>query len=228
MNGTGNWDLVGNNTPIFFIRDPILFPSFIHTQARTDRYVGLCMRGYVSSCVYIPTSPLTPPPMKHLTPYQQKRNPATHCKDADMMWDFISLRPETTHQVHWIERDSAVGGRVSWPPAGAVCVLRGGCMRCVCVVLGGIGARVCGGDTTNNKNTTHRFLNALTRSTTGVLPILGPRHPRRLPLHERVRLSLLSLFSLPDDRLPDGSDTYLSVGEVVCACLRTGLPDGMV
>ncbi|KAF4318289.1 hypothetical protein BBO99_00006408 [Phytophthora kernoviae] len=30
----GNWDLVGNNTPIFFIRDPILFPSFIHTQKR--------------------------------------------------------------------------------------------------------------------------------------------------------------------------------------------------
>ncbi len=56
----GNWDLVGNNTPIFFIRDPILFPSFIHTQ---------------------------------------KRNPATHLKDADMFWDFISLRPETTHQV---------------------------------------------------------------------------------------------------------------------------------
>jgi catalase len=26
--------LVGNNTPIFFIRDPILFPSFIHTQKR--------------------------------------------------------------------------------------------------------------------------------------------------------------------------------------------------
>ena len=56
----GNWDLVGNNTPIFFIRDPILFPSFIHTQ---------------------------------------KRNPATHCKDPDAFWDFISLRPETTHQV---------------------------------------------------------------------------------------------------------------------------------
>nr|CAH7735337.1 unnamed protein product [Callosobruchus chinensis] len=28
----GNWDLVGNNTPIFFIRDPILFPMFIHSQ----------------------------------------------------------------------------------------------------------------------------------------------------------------------------------------------------
>ena len=33
----GNWDLVGNNTPIFFIRDPILFPSFIHTQKRNPQ-----------------------------------------------------------------------------------------------------------------------------------------------------------------------------------------------
>jgi len=62
----GNWDLVGNNTPIFFIRDPIFFPSFIHTQ---------------------------------------KRNPATHLKDADMFWDFISLRPETTHQVSFLFSD---------------------------------------------------------------------------------------------------------------------------
>ncbi|CAL1265609.1 unnamed protein product [Larinioides sclopetarius] len=30
----GNWDLAGNNTPIFFIRDPLLFPSFIHSQKR--------------------------------------------------------------------------------------------------------------------------------------------------------------------------------------------------
>jgi len=62
----GNWDLVGNNTPIFFIRDPILFPSFIHTQ---------------------------------------KRNPATHTKDPDAMWDFISLRPETVHQVSFLFGD---------------------------------------------------------------------------------------------------------------------------
>jgi len=62
----GIWDCVGNNTPIFFIRDPILFPSFIHTQ---------------------------------------KRNPATHLKDADMFWDFISLRPETTHQVMFLFSD---------------------------------------------------------------------------------------------------------------------------
>jgi len=30
----GVWDMAGNNTPIFFIRDPMLFPSFIHTQKR--------------------------------------------------------------------------------------------------------------------------------------------------------------------------------------------------
>jgi len=65
----GNWDLVGNNTPIFFVRDPMLFPSFIHTQ---------------------------------------KRNPQTHCKDADMFWDFLSLRPETTHQVSFLFSDRGI------------------------------------------------------------------------------------------------------------------------
>ncbi|MDF1532753.1 MAG: catalase [Methanosarcinales archaeon] len=56
----GNYDLVGNNTPVFFIRDPLKFPDFIHTQ---------------------------------------KRNPATNCKDPNMFWDFLSLTPESMHQV---------------------------------------------------------------------------------------------------------------------------------
>jgi catalase len=30
----GNWDLVGNNTPVFFVRDPLKFMDFIHTQKR--------------------------------------------------------------------------------------------------------------------------------------------------------------------------------------------------
>jgi catalase len=30
----GNYDLVGNNTPVFFIRDAIKFPDFIHSQKR--------------------------------------------------------------------------------------------------------------------------------------------------------------------------------------------------
>lgn len=33
----GNWDLVGNNTPVFFIRDPTKFPDFIHTQKRDPK-----------------------------------------------------------------------------------------------------------------------------------------------------------------------------------------------
>ncbi|KAJ2806716.1 catalase A [Coemansia helicoidea] len=33
----GNFDMVGNNTPIFFIRDPLKFPDFIHTQKRDPR-----------------------------------------------------------------------------------------------------------------------------------------------------------------------------------------------
>ncbi|MFF0396751.1 catalase [Streptomyces sp. NPDC005248] len=35
----GNYDLVGNNTPVFFIKDPIKFPDFIHSQKR-DSFTG--------------------------------------------------------------------------------------------------------------------------------------------------------------------------------------------
>lgn len=52
--------MVGNNTPVFFIRDPIKFPDFIHTQ---------------------------------------KRNPQSNLKDPDAFWDFLSLVPESIHQV---------------------------------------------------------------------------------------------------------------------------------
>ena len=33
----GNWDLVGNNTPVFFVRDAYKFADFIHTQKRHPR-----------------------------------------------------------------------------------------------------------------------------------------------------------------------------------------------
>ncbi|MGW1988585.1 catalase [Embleya sp. NPDC001921] len=36
----GNYDLVGNNTPVFFIKDPLKFPDFIHSQKR-DPYTGV-------------------------------------------------------------------------------------------------------------------------------------------------------------------------------------------
>ena len=56
----GNYDMTGNNTPVFFIRDPLKFPDFIHTQ---------------------------------------KRHPATNRPDPDMFWDFLSLTPESIHQI---------------------------------------------------------------------------------------------------------------------------------
>mgnify|MGYP000023317388 FL=1 len=33
----GNWDVVGNNTPVFFVRDPYKFMDFIHSQKRDPR-----------------------------------------------------------------------------------------------------------------------------------------------------------------------------------------------
>jgi catalase len=33
----GNYDLVGNNTPVFFIRDPFKFPDMVHTHKRNPR-----------------------------------------------------------------------------------------------------------------------------------------------------------------------------------------------
>ncbi len=33
----GNWDLVGNNTPVFFIRDPLRFPDLNHAVKRDPR-----------------------------------------------------------------------------------------------------------------------------------------------------------------------------------------------
>ncbi|KAM3919881.1 catalase-like [Leptodactylus fuscus] len=65
----GNWDIVGNNTPIFFIRDPIMFPSLTHAQ---------------------------------------RRNPQTHRKDPNMLWDFLSLCPETLHEVTHLFADRGI------------------------------------------------------------------------------------------------------------------------
>ena len=33
----GNYDMVGNNTPVFFIKDPVKFPDFIHSQKRNPQ-----------------------------------------------------------------------------------------------------------------------------------------------------------------------------------------------
>ncbi|MFE6740690.1 catalase [Streptomyces tubercidicus] len=65
----GNYDLVGNNTPVFFIKDALKFPDFIHTQ---------------------------------------KRDPYTGSQEADNVWDFWGLSPESTHQVTWLFGDRGI------------------------------------------------------------------------------------------------------------------------
>ncbi|MEG0873461.1 MAG: catalase [Clostridia bacterium] len=65
----GIYDLVGNNTPVFFIRDAIKFPDFIHTQ---------------------------------------KRDPKTNLKNPNMFWDFLSLTPESIHQVMILFSDRGI------------------------------------------------------------------------------------------------------------------------
>ena len=37
----GNYDLVGNNTPVFFVRDPTKFQDFIHSQKRLPKPLAL-------------------------------------------------------------------------------------------------------------------------------------------------------------------------------------------
>jgi len=33
----GNFDLLGNNTPVFFLNDPLKFPDFVHSQKKNPR-----------------------------------------------------------------------------------------------------------------------------------------------------------------------------------------------
>ncbi|WP_058368321.1 catalase [Psychrobacter sp. ENNN9_III] len=69
----GNWDLVGNNMPIFFIQDAIKFPDLIHAvKPEPDR-------GFPQAA-------------------------SAH----DTFWDFVSLSPETMHNVIWLMSDRAL------------------------------------------------------------------------------------------------------------------------
>ncbi len=38
--GEGNYDMVGNNTPVFFLRDGINFPDFIHSQKKSKNQLA--------------------------------------------------------------------------------------------------------------------------------------------------------------------------------------------
>src|SRR5436190_14148699 len=59
----GNWDLVGNNLPVFFIRDAIKFPDVIHAL---------------------------------------KPDPVTFRQEANRIYDFMSMTPESMHMLTWL------------------------------------------------------------------------------------------------------------------------------
>lgn len=69
----GNWDIVGNNMPIFFIQDAMKFPDFVHAvKPEPDR-------GFPQAA-------------------------SAH----DTFWDFVSLSPETMHNLIWLMSDRAL------------------------------------------------------------------------------------------------------------------------
>lgn len=69
----GNFDLVGNNTPVFFIQDAIKFPDFIHA--------------------------VKPEPNNEVPQGQSAH---------DSFWDYISLQPETLHNLMWHISDRGI------------------------------------------------------------------------------------------------------------------------
>lgn len=69
----GNYDLVGNNTPVFFIQDAIKFPDFVHA--------------------------VKPEPHTEMPQGQSAH---------DSFWDFVSLQPETLHNVMWAMSDRGI------------------------------------------------------------------------------------------------------------------------
>ncbi len=69
----GNFDLVGNDTPVFFIQDAIKFPDFVHA--------------------------VKPEPQNEVPQGQSAH---------DSFWDYVSLQPETLHNVMWAMSDRGI------------------------------------------------------------------------------------------------------------------------
>ncbi|WP_132921638.1 catalase HPII [Sodalis ligni] len=69
----GNFDIVGNNTPIFFIQDALKFPDFVHA--------------------------VKPEPHNEIP-----QGGSAH----DTFWDYVSLQPETLHNVFWAMSDRGI------------------------------------------------------------------------------------------------------------------------
>lgn len=69
----GNFDLVGNDTAVFFIQDAVKFPDFVHA--------------------------VKPEPQNEVPQGQSAH---------DTFWDYVSLQPETLHNVMWAMSDRGI------------------------------------------------------------------------------------------------------------------------
>jgi len=61
---------------------------------------------YVLTTLNVPVFPIRDPVLFHGLSHSRTRNAATHLFDKNMYWDFVALRPETTHEILRLFSDS--------------------------------------------------------------------------------------------------------------------------
>ena len=116
----GNYDLVGNNTPVFFVRDPSNFQDFIHSQKRradTDRrdnnmqWDFWTLKPESAHQVTILMSDRGTP--KTIAPHERLRQPHVHVgqRGRREVLDQVPLQDRPGHR----ELHRRRGGR-RWPP----------------------------------------------------------------------------------------------------------------
>ncbi len=111
----GNWDIVGNNTPVFFIRDPYKFPDFIHTQKRHPK---TNLRSTTAMWDYWSQSPEAlhqitilfsdrglPTSVRHVNGYGSHTFSLIN-KDNQRVWVKFHFKTQQGHQ-HWTNEEAA-------------------------------------------------------------------------------------------------------------------------
>ena len=94
----GNWDLVGNNMPVFFVRDGMKYVVFLLTPPTLRRPRAAC---------YPPPRPIDPrrfPDMVHAL----KWNPKSHIQEGWRIADFFSHVPEAMHMFTFLLDDVGI------------------------------------------------------------------------------------------------------------------------
>jgi catalase len=115
----GNWDLVGNNTPVFFVRDAYKFPDFIHTQKRHPR---THLRSLTAMWDFWSLSPESlhqvtilmsdrglPTSVRHMNGYGSRTYSLINAKN-ERFWVKFHFKTQQGHK-HWTNKEASVSGR---------------------------------------------------------------------------------------------------------------------